>query len=70
MRVQRVVTVAFTNGTPAPIRLLRILFFVFVAALLLLGIWPVSLAVVKKWMIAAILAMFVVGLSHEFLVRH
>ena len=70
VRIPRVVSVAFTGGTPVPIRTLRILFLALAVALLALGIWPVSLAIVKKWIITVIVAMFVVGLSHEFLVWH
>ena len=37
VRIPRVVAVGFTKGTPAPIRALRVAFFIFVAALLFLG---------------------------------
>ena len=69
VRIPRVVAVGFTKGTPAPIRALRVAFFVFVAALLFFGLAPFPLAVAKRWMIGSIVGLFAVGGMHSFLER-
>ena len=70
VRIPRVVAVGFTKGTPAPIRALRVAFFIFVAALLFLGLAPFPLTVTKRWMIGSIVGLFSVGGMHFFLERH
>jgi hypothetical protein len=70
VRIPRVVAVGFTKGTPAPIRALRVTFFVFVAAMLFFGLAPFPLTVAKKCMIGSIVGLFAVGGIHFFLERH
>jgi len=70
VRIPRVVAVGFTKGTPAPIRALRVAFFVFVAALLFFGLAPFPLTVAKGWMIGSIVGLFAIGGMHLFLERH
>ena len=70
VRIQRVVAVGFTKGTPAPIGALRVAFFIFVAALLLFGLAPFPWTITKRWMIGSIIGLFIVGGMHFFLERH
>jgi hypothetical protein len=70
VRIPRVVAVGFTKGTPAPIRALRVAFFVFVAALLFFGLAPSQGTVAKAWMIGSIVGLFVIGGMHLFLERY
>jgi hypothetical protein len=70
VRVPQIVAVGFAKGTPAPIRALRVAFFVFVAALLFLGLAPFPWTVAKRWMIGSVVGLFAVGAMHFFLEIH
>lgn len=57
----------FPNGIPGPLRALRYSFFVIVAVMLALGVTPIPDRIARNGIIAAVFALFAVGIAHALL---
>lgn len=70
VRLPRATAVVFINGTPAPIRALRLAFFALVAVLLFFGLAPLPMTAARAGMIGSIVSLFAVAILHFLLERH